>query len=156
MKTTYDYTGRTSDISIFPSMLRAWSPADASINPPSIISGKAKASQRYLRALFTPSGHFHSDPDYGSNLSNRLFSGEIVYAQDIPNVFAVESLRVLEYLYSKDKSKPLDEKITRSELESYSLSSGVVSLVILLFFDEESPPYKIILPVKLGRTPPST
>ena len=111
-KTTKSYAGRKVDISLNGVLI------DNPVETLNVdgrfryVTGHIMAVQNFIRALLTPLGHFKSSPEFGSNLLSEISPGNKLYPDDLPNTFAIESLRVIEYLFeTKGNEVPDDEVI---------------------------------------------
>jgi hypothetical protein len=151
-KTSTNYTFRTVDLSLFPDLVVPNVPVEVKIGiGAKSVTGHSKAAQNFLKALMTPLGHFKSDPEYGSEFAVFLNSGRTIYAEDLPNLFATESLRVVEYLFtSRGDDVPDDEVIDRAVLGSYSVEATDVNLTILLYYRNEDTPKEFVIPFNLN------
>ena len=123
--TTTNYTGRSIDISLFGS-----SPTGASIEmglrPTALaITGKLKASQNYIRAMFSSVGERREEPRYGSALISGLIGTNINFPIQINQIFSTQNALALNWIKSNyTSSTPLDEQIDTVTLLSYSILSG--------------------------------
>lgn len=151
--TTTNHTFRKLDLSLYPDLKEPFKAVDTRLGGPTkVVTGHSKAAQNFLRCLMTPTGHYKSSPSYGSEFSNRVYSGSIIFLEDLPNLFATESLRVLEHLFDpKGTSFPDDEVIIRAELADFKASQGTVALEIHLYYRNEDVPKQIRLPITLDQ-----
>lgn len=151
--TTENYTFRTVDLSLFPGLKSAGVATELRLGvPPKLITGHSKAAQNFLRALMTPTGHYRSRPNYGSDLSTKIYAGGMVFIEDLPNTFAVEALRVIDSVFDpKSSSVPDDEVVIRAELADFKVSRSSLEMVINLYFRNEDEPKAIRLPVNIDR-----
>lgn len=145
-----NYTFRKVDLSIFPGLESPDTPVEARIGEVSVVSGHSKAAQNFLKALMTPLGHYRSDPDFGSEFSRKVVVGGSIYPEELPNIFAIEALRVLDSIIAtKGPNDPDDEVIVSAELVNYSVGRGSVEMTIQLQFRNSDTPRVILLPVQL-------
>ena len=151
--TTTNYTFRKVDLSLYPDLRSAGIPVGMRLGSPArLITGHSKAAQNFLRVLMTPLGHYRSRPDFGSEFSTKIFSGSMIFAEDLPNIFAMESLRVLEQVFDpKSESIPSDEIIIRADLKDFRTSPGTLVMEIYLYFRNETEPKSIRLPIILDQ-----
>lgn len=151
--TTRDYTFRKVDLSLFPDLESPDVAVEMRLgNPAKMITGHSKAAQNFLRALMTPLGHYRSNPDYGSEFSEKVYSGNIVFVEDLPNLFAIESLRIIDSIFAdKGSDIPDDEVISRAELADFALSRSQLTLTINVYFRNEDAPKVLRLPVNIDR-----
>lgn len=151
--TSTNHTFRKLDLSLHPDLKRAFTPVKMGIGGRAkVVTGHSKAAQNFLRCLMTPLGHYKSTPNYGTDFPNRVFAGSIVLIEDLANIFAMESLRVLDQVFDpKDASFPDDEVIVRVELSDYSVTPGLVSMEIFLYYRNEDAPSQIVLPITLDQ-----
>lgn len=148
--TSRDHTFRRTDLSIFPGLESPSVPVACGIGDGRVVAGHAKAAQNFLKALMTPLGHYRGDPDYGSEFTSRVAVGGNVYPEELPNVFAVEALRVLEHsIATKGPDQPDDEVVVRAELADYAVGRGSVDLRIELHYRNGDVPVPILLPIQL-------
>jgi hypothetical protein len=150
---TTNHTFRKLDLSLYPDLKEPFKAVNSRLGGPTkVITGHSKAAQNFLRCLMTPTGHYKSRPNYGSEFSNRVYSGSIIFLEDLPNLFATEGLRVLEQVFDpKNASFPDDEVIIRAELADFKASPGTVSLEIHLYYRNEDQPKQIRLPITLDK-----
>lgn len=153
--TTTNYTFRKVDLGLHPELRSQSIPVSLMLgNPVKLITGHSKAAQNFLRALMTPLGHYRSRPGYGSDFSSRILSGSIVFVEDLPNLFATESTRVIRDVFDpKGSDVPDDEVVLRAELGDYTVSPGLVKLTIYLHYRNEETPKSIRLPITLDKIP---
>jgi hypothetical protein len=151
--TSKDYTFRKVDLGLHPALRDPFVAVQLELgNPVKLTTGHSKAAQNYLRCLMTPLGHYRSNPGYGSDFSMILIPGSIVVAEDLSNLFATESLRVLVSVFDpKGPGIPDDEVIIRAELDNYSVRPGSIQLDIFLYFRNEDTPKSIRLPLILDK-----
>ena len=150
---TTNHTFRKMDRALQPDLRAPSTPVVMSVGKPARrVTGHSKAAQNFLRCLMTPLGHYKSSPGYGTEFPLRILSGSIVFIEELPNLFATESLRVLEEIFDrKDVSTPDDEVIIRAELADFSITPGNVSMEIHLYYRNEDDPKQIRLPVILDK-----
>ena len=128
-----DYTGRTVDLSIFPTIAISMVPVGDSIDPSRAIAGPSKLAQNFLRILMTPLGTYASNVDFGSNFMLRLKNGSIKFPVDLSQAFSAEALRVqlqMQKMYAANT--PDDEKLGTISLQNFTINRGVVQLTINL------------------------
>lgn len=151
--TSTNYTFRKVDLSLHPDLKAPFVPVDMRIGRPArLATGHSKAAQNFLRCLMTPLGHYRSRPNFGSEFPTRVMSGSIIFVEDLPNLFATESLRVLVQVYDpKGPEFPDDEVIVRTELDDFRTKPGVVEMTIFLYYRNENSPKSIRLPIILDQ-----
>jgi len=123
--TSFNYTGRKVDMSIYPEKILD-SPQILGFGngPALVISGPLKAAQNYARILLSKKGEHADDPSFGTSLLMDLVSGNMLHPIKISQAFAMANLDAMAYLYKKYKEDtPLDEKIKFVTLLEYSSSS---------------------------------
>lgn len=125
-----NYTGRKVDLSIFPTMMTAGVPAIAQFsNKTKGIAGPSRELQRYAIALLTPLGHYRSDPTYGSNFLQKLWSSQLRFNTDLNFLFIKETQRVLEWLaVNRPANTPTDEMLASVTLVSSNLTLTSVNI----------------------------
>ena len=131
--TSQNYQRRRVDLSIFGDLRVSGLPATSGFGVVSrAIAGPSKAAQNYLLALFTPLGSNGARPGYGSNFMPRVRAGFVRYPGDLSALFAIENLRVQNYLGTLPASKFADEQIASVTLDAYSVEPTGIKMRLLL------------------------
>lgn len=133
--TTVNYTNRTVDVALF-----GLSEDGASINmglrPTALaITGKLKASQNYIRLMFSTIGERKEDPTLGSDMVHEFKTTNISLPIQIEQTFAIYNVSVLKWMkdWYAELSVPEDEQVKSTKLLSYSIQpGGKISLYIQL------------------------
>jgi hypothetical protein len=128
---TQNYQGRRVDLSIFPGLRVSGQSVPAGFGPhPRVIAGPAKAAQNYARLLLTPLGSNRARPALGSHFLSRVRAGFVRYPADLASLFAIENLRVFNFLNSLPAPDRVDEQLESVVLENYALQPGGLTMTL--------------------------
>lgn len=151
--TNTNYTFRRADLALFPGLTDAGLIEQMSLGGrnPKVATGHLKATQNFLRALLTPLGHYRARPGYGSELYPTLLSGAPFYQDEIPNIFAIEAMRVVEYLFTnKPTGTPEDEIIDRAVLAGLTTPDRTrISMQVQVFFANDDEAVEVTIPISM-------
>ena len=118
-----DYTGRNSDLSIFPGLESPSTPVFMGISrAPKVIAGPSKCAQGFIVALLSKEGEFEDRPNDGTRFLEKIRKAQ--YPSDIEQAFLIESSKAIEQWNDNSAHRPLDEQIERVELSSLSFIFG--------------------------------
>jgi hypothetical protein len=131
-QTSMDYSGRKVDLSIFPGIEFPGVPVIAELTEnPKAVAGPSKAGADFTRCLFTPLGHYKSEPNYGSNFLTRMNSGRIRYATTLNFIFNSEAKKIIPYLASRPNfTVSDDERFSTLSVKSSFVDRTQLSLVV--------------------------
>ena len=130
--TSTDYIGRSVDLCLFPTLALPDTPARMAVGPHTrVISGAAKACQKFLVVFLTEKGSDAQRPDMGTNFPTILRSGRIFASPgQVEQIFNIEALVAINYLNSvRQAGQPLDEIIKSVTLKTYSATRTGLSVV---------------------------
>lgn len=118
-----DYSGRISDLSIFPSLESPLTPVQMEISStPKVIAGPSKCAQGFIIALLSREGEFEDRPYNGTRFLEKVRRAQ--YPSDIEQAFLIESSKAIEQWNDNSEHRPLDEQIDKVELSSLSFIFG--------------------------------
>lgn len=128
-----DYTGRSVDLCLFPSLMSFATPADMELSSfPKVIAGPSKAAQGFIILLFTRLGELPERPDVGTNFFSRMTLGSVRYPSDVHQAFLIEGSKAMDAWNDLSASRPLDEQIKSVDLADLSFNQTGISLTVEL------------------------
>ena len=154
-KLTQDYTGRLSDLDLFGAdddpMIR---PASLSLSPGSMVGGKYKEAQKFLRILLSDKNTSNYD-GYGTDLLTQLNRGLISNAAQFRVLFASAKADVINFLKTA-KIKSNGELDTRFQDDEYivnvliqKLDVHLDSITLVLNFVYLDDDGDVLIPVRI-------
>lgn len=145
-----NHQGRRLDLALFP-----WATGpgqtrmDLSGTHGRAVAGPSKAAQNWVRLLMTPLGTWRSTPEAGSNFPAKFIAGAPLTFDQIPSLFAVEAMDVIEFMHASAPDAPDDEWIVSASLADYRVSPGAIALRIEMSF-ASGDKTEFLLPVETG------
>tara|TARA_Y100000034_G_scaffold119883_1_gene162120 strand:- start:480 stop:959 length:480 start_codon:yes stop_codon:yes gene_type:complete len=154
-KLTQDYTGRLSDLDLFGAdddpMIR---PVSLSLSPGSMVGGKYKEAQKFLRILLSDKNTSNYD-GYGTDLLTQLNRGLISNAAQFRVLFASAKADVINFLKTA-KIKSNGELDTRFQDDEYivnvliqKLDVHLDSITLVLNFVYLDDDGDVLIPVRI-------
>lgn len=143
-----DYIGRTVDIALISGDLSRYTPQTLSIKDGLAITGMRKLAQRFITRLLTTKGSVVFDPDFGSDFSTLLRSGQLRTDYDVRAIFSASVADIETQLKNEETdATPLDEQFRSVELISVTIGSAKISILVEII-SQAGDDYQIIVPIK--------
>jgi hypothetical protein len=146
--TTTNYSGRLVDISLF-NQGNENNLSNLGVRPQSlVITGKLKASQNYLRILFSNIGERKEDPSFGSEAPSIFKSCNFSFMSQVTQNFSIANENTIKYIKSKYTNEtPTDEKIDKVVINNLEFNAGGRILLYLTLYTVEAEAHNFYLPI---------
>lgn len=132
MNTSVNYTGRSVDLSLFPTIAVQGGYVDSQLSAnPMAIAGLSALAQNFSRILLTPLGNYLADPTMGTNFYMKVTMSPMRYPSDVMNAFLTESLKAIGYMAANYTSlTPPDEMLSTATLTGVDINGTSITLTI--------------------------